>query len=534
MDNRDLLKALGGIGEEYIREAEPQETTPASKRLHFLRPAVLGSAAAACLLLGIAAWQSGLFTRRENPGPRDPAAAVLSGEETGLSETTADPSEKETDPPASETLQASEAPESESGEPGADVLYQKDGVTVRPFSGVSDPNAPTAQACLAYLTEEELFGGSFTMRARLTDIQPVEIINDRFEPPLDRSIGAVLTFEPISVLRGDLPDNAPVRVYAPFYLNTSLESLNYSLRHMDKGREGIIMLYKMNSTGYPEYMTALADYAPGDNQRFAIWEMPGGGLAFDQSAFPGVDKNWTLDQAEAYARDIIENKAPRDFSVQFMFRYSGEAENEAVSLYYDSRNGYYSEAGTAWMEEEYGAENLVTHLDADAETLGKIYRSCLRLKDLPEIITGGGSADGPNTVTIEISWTADGEQHRTSYSGSWYRDHLPDALKLEQTRTELLHYLQDCEARRKWEAGLTPIAAARRTVRAEAAKTALEAAFAEQYGPGGAPSWFRRAVITEGGYLEVWLAPCSKANMEEIRNLIPDGLLLFREESGSR
>ena len=528
MDKKDLLNAIGEVDQELVEAAAPK-----GLRIR-LRPRRIaaGTIAAACLLLAIFAVSGGWFKRETRPEETKlPSEVSRDNEETkkitGTSASTApDPLPESTPAPASS--ESTPAPASSESTPASTetqapvILYQKDGITVQEGRGGSSGSRMEAQ--LAYLTEQELFTQPLVMRAVLTDYKPL-VITQEYSIFSDNKIyAALMSFEPISVLHGELPPGQEtVKVFANYYTNTSLEDLSLSLRTAGKGREGIIMLYPMEEW-HPEYMTQLADYVPRDNQRFAIWEMPGGGLSYDKHAFIGLEKSWTLDQAEAYARQLIQDKteAPADFSFSFSYRSYGLAPEDTYMRSFDSASGLYSVVGTAHMEMEYGAENLETRVRVEKEILDKIYRALQRLKDMPEMLSDGDNAGGRETTRIEISWFAEGGSRRVLFSGSDNGMDRSDVNRLTMTLLELQQYLEKCTDMQGWQEKLMAMGDKERRARSEEIVAALEAAFAEKYGPGGKPEYFQLAEISEGGYLTLWLDPWSKEYQKEIKDLLPE------------
>ncbi|MBQ7146136.1 MAG: hypothetical protein IJR95_05155 [Lachnospiraceae bacterium] len=543
MDKKDLLNAIGEVDQELVEAAAPKGLR---NRLRPRRIAA-GTIAAACLLLAIFAVSGGWFKRETRPKETKlPSEVGTDYEETkkitGTSASTAPaPLPEITPAPASsEITQAhasSESTPASTETQAQEILYQKDGITVKEGSGGS--SGSHTDFSLAYLTEQELFTQPLVMRAVLTDYKPLVItITQEYSIFSDNKIyAALMSFEPISVIHGELPPGqGTVKVFADTYANSSLEDLNFSLRTAGKGREGIIMLHPMEGESHPEYMTQLADYVPGDNQRFAIWEMPGGGLAYEKSAFPGLEKSWTLDQAEAYARQLIEDEeeAPEDFALQMRFQYYGHVPEDNRFFSFDSSSGAYSEEGSTYLEEEYGAENLKTIIRPEREILNQMYRRLKRMKDMPEQLSSGGSVGYPDSQYIEIIWTAEGVTRRISYSGSAFSSH-ENLERLYQLETELRHYLNRCQDMRQWQGELYTIGNSRRRARSEEIKAALEAAFAEKYGPGGKPEYFQLAEISEGGYLTLWLEPWSEEYQKEIQALLPEEYrkgFLFSEGRG--
>ena len=493
MNNKDLLKALGQIEEEMVEAAEISGQKSGKKPRPYLL-AGLG-VAAACLLLGFLAIHSGLL-RREKP----PAPVPYSSEAK----------DTETAPPATEPA------------PQDAILYQADGVTVREASGVTG-GGKSEQYELAYLTEEELFDSPLVMRARLVEVKSLEITQEyAFLTGSNKIHATLLSFEPISLLHGELPEEGLVKVFASSYAGTSLEGLNLAMRSAGKGREGIIMLHQMEDWS-PEYMTALASYVPGDHQRFAIWEMPGGGLAYDQHTFSELDKSWTLDQAEAYVREVIGDcaKAPEDFWLEFSETFYGEEPGDDRSLYYDSRSGLYRSRDSS-TEERFGTELLETRLDLEADVLSRMYRRLKRIQALPEMLSATDGAGSPGTKRIEIRWFAQGQAHHVLYAGHWYTDNNRDVVRLEKTGRDLRHFMGQSQAFHDWDRQMAVIKAERRREESQALLEMLEAALKEKYSPDGKPEYFRGAWITEGGYLEIWLDPCTKKHIQEIVQMLPE------------
>ncbi len=526
MDKKDLLKAIGEVDQDLVEQAAPKGSR--SRRTQRWIPAAV---AAACMLLGVLAISGGWFKRETEPegGMMVSKVSIDYGEAKKIAEES-----ESTAPAPAPVLESTTAPSSIKNELTAEttalaetqapaILYQKDGITVQEGRGGSSGSRMEAE--LAYLTEQELFTQPLVIRAVLTDYKPL-VITQEYSIFSDNKIyAALMSFEPISVLHGELPPGQEtVKVFANYYTNTSLEDLSLSLRTAGKGREGIIMLHPMEEW-HPEYMTQLADYVPGDNQRFAIWEMPGGGLSYDKHAFIGLEKSWTLDQAEAYARQLIGDKteAPADFIFSFSYRSYGLVPEDTYMRSFDSASGLYSVKGTAHMEMEYGAENLETRVRVEKEILDKIYRALLRLKDMPEMLSDGDNAGGHETTRIEISWFAEGGSRRVLFSGSDNGMDRSDVNRLTMTLFELQQYLEKCTDMQGWQEKLMAMGDKERRARSEEIVAALEAAFAEQYGPGGKPEYFRAAEISDGGYLEIWLFPWSKENQKEIQEMLPEG-----------
>ena len=195
------------------------------------------------------------------------------------------------------------APEAESR-----ILYQKEGITVtEQEAAYATAFAPQGEICLTVRSEEELLNQPLVLRARLKDVQYVEIRQEGVPLPhavsLDQAV--LLSLDPLSVLKGELPAGKPVKVYADRYWNYLLTDANPATSGEGNGWEGIFMLLPLGEE-YPDYAGELADYAPGDSFRFAIWERPAGGLVYAESYFPGLNEAWGLDQAEDYIRGVIK------------------------------------------------------------------------------------------------------------------------------------------------------------------------------------------------------------------------------------
>ena len=80
------------------------------------------------------------------------------------------------------------------------------------------------------------------LRAKLTDITNISIEDKSQERVTGHRYvteACILTLEPVSVLRGELKKEGPVRLFVDKHINSSLENLNQSLRTADVGKEGL-------------------------------------------------------------------------------------------------------------------------------------------------------------------------------------------------------------------------------------------------------------------------------------------------------
>lgn len=516
MSKMDFLNDLNEIDEKMIEEAAPKKAGSGNGR--FLAWAL--AAAAVILTVGLGVW---LHEKNGKVLPETDPVGVADGSEQQMTE------EPETDPKVTDTSVTMEASTQD-----PDILYEDSWKIVRrvtePVSG-----AVISQACLAYLTERELLTHcNVLLRAKLTDITNISIEDKSMErltgnPYITEA--CILTLEPVSVLRGELKKEGPVRLFVNKHINSSLEGLNQSLRTAEVGKEGILMLYDNNYED--SVFKALADYAPGDNMRFAIWSN-GSNLLFWKDAFPGFSTSWTLDEAEAYARSVISDyeEPPADFAFTVSWKYWGGEEIENRCYQYDSRSRIYSALGDRAWERDYGEENLTSILNLRPEDLNEIYRVLGPLSELQEELPSTGHAGDPYTEEIEIWFRAKGEEKRVFYSGVYYRPG-EDFQKLSSTETAVRHYLEKSHSFRVWMDILEEYAALRRSDISKEISEALLKAFDEQLG--GAPAYYKGMQIIPGGLLEIFLSPCTEAHIRQIEKLLPeyDGGYIFAEGSPS-
>ena len=499
MNKMDFLNDLNEIDAQFLKEAEPKKMRPGNAR----KVLVWALAVAAVLVtIGLSIWlhekNGKILPETSDPG-KDQQIAETPGTE---------PSVTDKEPSMNDT---SEAPDSKKD---PEILFENDSVKVTVITEHVQETG-RSEACLAYLTERELLEYcDVVLRARVTEITNISL-EDKHSHWI--SEGCILTLEPGRVLRGELRKEGEITVFVSKYINTSLEGLTYSLQTAEVGREGLLMLYDNSGQGY---MKEIADYSVGDSMRFAIWGT-GSGLLFEPGAFPGFSKRWTLDEAEEYARSVIGNNeaAPQDFAFTISWKYWGHDESENQSFSFDSRDGSYSLEGDKSYEKIYGAENLSASLQLTEKELDEMYRTLKRISDLPENLPASGKAGDIYTEVTDIWFRANGAEKHVSYSGASYREG-EDFQTILSVRTMLHHYLMESASYHEWSDQMEGIAAARREETSKEIMTVLQAAFDAKYGPGGSPAYFQGMQIVPGGFLMIYLVPCSYAAEQEIHEIL--------------
>ena len=401
MSGLDFLENMNEIEERFVRESVPGKKARRTK----LRLSLL----AASLILLALALGIGIPLLKKDPAK----------EETGQVAVEGDP----------------------------DVLYEDDSTKVTRITEHS-PKTTDVEALLTYYSERELFEKcSVLIRGKVLDKTNIAILSKKTGWITDASL---LTIEPIRVIRGELTTEGPVRVFVNRYLGTSLGDLTLSLKNASIGEEGLLLLSDIPT--YNNAIKELADYRAFDSQRFAIWSN-GRNLLFDTMSFPGIQRLWTLDEAEAYIRSVLENNepAPEDFTFFIRFKsYEYYAQGGDLCRSFNSADGVFSYEGDAEREAALGTENLTTVLKLKKEELDEIYRSIKRLYELPDEIAPLGKMNGSYQEEIEISFTANGVQKRVFYSGySNYED--ADFRRLWQTEDEIHRTLMNNEDRIAWE-----------------------------------------------------------------------------------
>ena len=544
MSSLDFLKDLNDIDETMLREAEPGKAEASGRKMGRARIYRIAGVTAAVLLLavGTGIWMQSRGTRiPEGSGSEtvtEPAASLpessAAPESTVIPESSAAPeetqkqTESETQPPETETEPGSLPTVQRL--PGPRILTEEEELArweaqieerlahlqeaVSSAANQSSGGEQTAEYCLSYLTERELFGKcDVLLRAKVTEVQNLSLQNEKTGRTENY---CVITLEPGKVIRGELKKEGPVRLVLNRHTNTSLEGLSTSLKGVQTGREGILMLYEMEDY-VSAYLKELGDYTAGDNERFAIW---GGasGLSFAADAFPSFQKDWTLDQAAERIRDLIglNDPAPADFAVSFRYQVWGHVPEDDTCCTYDSRTGQYSYVGSYHMEEDYGRENLTGTVYPGQVIRNELYQICRDLKDLPKVLPSDEPAGGPDTVEIEIWFRADGTEQKVSFSGKTDGMNGEDVRLLERKRTELDRSLSAAAGMDRWWTELSRIAAERRTEKSLEIADKLLAALEEKYGPGQAPDYYLGMEITSSGYLQILIA--SAENKRELSN----------------
>ena len=197
MSKMDFLNDLNEIDEKMIEEAAPKKAGSGNGR--FLAWAL--AAAAVILTVGLGVWL------HEKNGKVLPET-VPSGEKNGQEQ------ELTKDPKGEPTV--SEEPIQSSYAEDPDVLYEDYWTKIARVTGPV-PGASRAAACLAYRTERELLTQcAVLLRAKLTDITNISIEDKSQERVTGHRYvteACILTLEPVSVLRGELKKEGPVRLF---------------------------------------------------------------------------------------------------------------------------------------------------------------------------------------------------------------------------------------------------------------------------------------------------------------------------------
>ena len=293
-----------------------------------------------------------------------------------------------------------------------------------PFLG-SGGAQMSSEACLAFLTEHQLFSeASLVLRAKVTQIKDIEIYNERW----GRSNGyRLFTLEPLSEIRGERKSDGPIRVLMNIESEgSSLHGLDKAFRGVQLGAEGILMLHEFGE-GTPSYISELADYTVGDNERFAIWAQAGK-LMMSGDAFPSFGKDTTLDQAEAHIRRLLDAELPADFSFSIDYAYRGMEEYEDQAFSYESETGScrrsywtsidyepgsWQEGQPRYRQEETSGSQLIL----PEEVMKELYLQCLSLEDLSDEYQGSAGS-GRTSFEISLHFSC-GDQDRTiRYRGS--------------------------------------------------------------------------------------------------------------------
>lgn len=185
-------------------------------------------------------------------------------------------------------------------------LKQSEGV--RANYAVFVPNIG-AEACLVYLTEEEIFtecsDGIF--KGTVTKIDNIKL---NFNGFIDYR--ALVEVQVEKVYRGTCEEGETIRMLLPgAVMNGSNNSIMDTLGQLKVGMTGIFMpkaytadsIYQTN--GATLYLRDLAPYGFGDGIRFAFLETEEG-LVFDRSVYVGAKGAVTLEEIEAYIYEMLE------------------------------------------------------------------------------------------------------------------------------------------------------------------------------------------------------------------------------------
>lgn len=187
-----------------------------------------------------------------------------------------------------------------------ELSEQSKGVTVRYAAYVPDV---ASEACLMYLTEEELFTeySSVIFKGTVTQIDNIRLDFNGYD---DYRALAEIQIE--KVYHGKCVEGESVWVLLPGAVSEgSHNSIMDTLGQLEVGMTGIFMpkaytkdsIYQMN--GATLYLKDLAEYGFGDGIRFAFLETEDG-LVFDRSAYEGAKDAFDLEDIEAYIYEMLE------------------------------------------------------------------------------------------------------------------------------------------------------------------------------------------------------------------------------------
>lgn len=164
-------------------------------------------------------------------------------------------------------------------------------------------------ACLVYLTEEEIFkeNSDAIFKGTVTKLD-----NIRLSFNGDTMYRALVEVQVEKAYRGTCSEGETVRMLLPGAVSeTSHNSIMDTLGELEVGMTGIFMpraygidsVYQSN--GATLYLGELAPYGFGDGIRFAFLETEEG-LVFDRSAYVGAKDAMTLEEIEAYIYEMLE------------------------------------------------------------------------------------------------------------------------------------------------------------------------------------------------------------------------------------
>lgn len=166
-----------------------------------------------------------------------------------------------------------------------------------------------AEACLVYLTEEEIFTEYNTAIFKGT-VTKIDNIKLNFNGSSDYR--ALVEIQVEKDYRGNCVEGETIRVLLPgAVMAGSDNSIMDTLKHLQVGMTGIFMptaytadsIYQTN--GATLYLKDLAEYGFGDGIRFAFLETEEG-LVFARSAYVGAKDAATLEEIEAYIYEMLE------------------------------------------------------------------------------------------------------------------------------------------------------------------------------------------------------------------------------------
>ena len=386
MDSRDILKELGEIRGSLIDDADPEkETGSAAGRRRLGRKWIvrgIGAAAAAALVILAVRFSDG------KPPVTDPAGT--SGSETLTNEEVKQPVPDSTEDPREIAAKIAEGQK-----PSLSGNLQ-------------------AEAELAWFSERELL-----MRADLIvrgKVEAQETYHQPLKGPMEGYFQTfvILTISVQDVLRGESAQPGETIRLAV----SDLSGYDSALKQAAPGAEGIFLMHETEP--WAEALKERAAFIAGDGIRFAVWQKYDS-LVYERAAFTGLQTDWTLEQAADYFRDVIgddDPAVPEDFSVYYEIRSIGENAD------YDTCRIYDSAAGT-WHHEFYRfvspreAERVIEDLSFEPlpETLREVYRSFLKLEDLPE--THEDAAKGREQTELVLRFTADGKIREYRYTSPY-------------------------------------------------------------------------------------------------------------------
>ena len=166
-----------------------------------------------------------------------------------------------------------------------------------------------AEACLVYLTEEELFTewSDAIFKGTVTKIDNIKL---NFNGSADYRALAEVQVE--KVYYGACEEGETIRMLLPGAVSGSIHSsIMDTLGELKAGMTGIFMpmaygidsVYQSN--GATLYLGELAPYGFGDGIRFAFLETEDG-LVFSRDAYVGAKDASTLEEIEVYVEQMVE------------------------------------------------------------------------------------------------------------------------------------------------------------------------------------------------------------------------------------